>query len=84
MIYEELHPETVNGANQHTRVRQIGEGYPADRFTSETASATGKSERSIQRAATRGKALKDDLGEIAGTSLDKGVELDAGMRLLSL
>jgi len=56
-IYEALHPETVNGENQHTRVRQIGEGSPADRFTASTAAATGKAERNIQRAAARGEAL---------------------------
>lgn len=37
----------------------------------------GRSERDIQRAAARGEALGDDLRGIAGTSLDKGLELDA-------
>jgi hypothetical protein len=46
-IYETIHPETVNGENQHTRLRQNGE--PSNRFTSETAAMTGKSERSVQR-----------------------------------
>jgi len=50
----------VNGENQHTRVRQIGEGSTADRFTASTAAATGKAERNIQRAAARGEALGDD------------------------
>jgi hypothetical protein len=35
---------------------------PADRFTSATADATGKDERTIRRAAARGEALGDDLG----------------------
>jgi hypothetical protein len=34
---EQLHPETANGENQHTRVRQLGEGSTAD--------AIGKDER---------------------------------------
>jgi ParB family chromosome partitioning protein len=38
---------------------------------------TGKSERAVQLAAARGKALGDDLKDVEGTSLDKGVELDA-------
>ncbi|RNJ50293.1 hypothetical protein D1O30_12480 [Methylocystis hirsuta] len=46
-------------------------------FASETSKATGKDKRSIERAAARGAALGDDLNAIAGTSLDKGVELDA-------
>ena len=78
-IYEELHPETVNGAtgNGREKVRQIGEATPADRFTAATAAATGKAERNIKRAAARGEALGDELAAVAGTSLDKGVELDA-------
>jgi hypothetical protein len=52
--YEALHPETVNGQNQHTRVRQVGEPSPeppADRFTADTAAKTGQSERKVQRDA---------------------------------
>ncbi|MBM3553464.1 MAG: hypothetical protein FJX45_17365 [Alphaproteobacteria bacterium] len=75
-IYEELHPETKAEAfkgNRHTG------GLVRDNlsFTSATALATGKAKRSIERAAARGAALGDDLSAIAGTSLDKGVELDA-------
>lgn len=47
--YEALHPETKNGANQHTRVRQVGEGSEADRFTADTAAKTGESERTAGR-----------------------------------
>ena len=50
---------------------------PADRFTAATADATGKAERTVRLAAARGEALGDDLGAVTGTSLDKGVELDA-------
>jgi len=46
-------------------------------FVTATADATGKDERTIRRAAARGEALGDDLDQVAGTSLDKGVELDA-------
>lgn len=51
MIYEELHPETKHGVNQHSSTRQVGGS--SDRFTTETASATGKSERVVQRDAER-------------------------------
>ena len=49
----------------------------AERFTAATAEATGKDERTVRRAAARGEAPGDDLAAVAGTSLDKGVELDA-------
>jgi hypothetical protein len=49
----------------------------SERFTSATADATGRDERTVRRAAARGEALGDDLGAVTGTSLDKGVELDA-------
>ncbi|NNM75062.1 hypothetical protein [Enterovirga aerilata] len=48
-----------------------------ERFTASTAKSTGRSERSIQRDAERGEKLGDTLQRIAGTSLDKGVEIDA-------
>jgi len=81
-IYEALHPETRQGANnQHTAAsRQIGELQPA-RFTVNAAQATGKSERSVQRDAERGEALGENLNRITGTSLDKGVELDALIKM---
>ena len=50
-------------------------------FASATADATGKDERTIRRAAARGEAIRDDLGAVTGTSLDKGVELDALAKL---
>lgn len=76
-IYEELHPETKHGANQHTRGVDILSTPETKRFTAATSEATGKDERAIRRAAARGEALGDDLAQIADTSLDKGVELDA-------
>lgn len=71
-IYEELHPETKHGGDR--RSDQVGNLHTrSERFTAATASATGKDESTVRRAA----ALGDDLQHIAGTSLDKGVELDA-------
>lgn len=58
--YEALHPETVNGSNQHTRVRQVGEGSEAPRFTADTAAKTGQSERAVQRDAERGEKVCDE------------------------
>jgi hypothetical protein len=46
-------------------------------FASSTAAVTGESKRSINQHIARAEALGDDLDKVAGTSLDKGVELDA-------
>lgn len=97
-IYEKLHPETragvaqaagMNAARGRQNGNDVGEmfGEPekaeaATRFTSSTAATAGRSERSVQRAASRGEAIgADNLTRIAHTSLDKGEELDALARL---
>ena len=76
-IYEALHPE----ARAQVRQAHIKHGAAADNlspaFTDATAEATGRDKRTIQRDAARGGALGEALKDIAGTSLDKGVELDA-------
>ena len=75
-IYEELHPETKHGGDRKSdQVDNLS--TRSERFTAETSKATGKDERTIRRAAARGAALGEDLAAITGTSLDKGVELDA-------
>lgn len=50
-------------------------------FAAETAALTGESLRSIQRHLARAEVLGDDLERLTGTSLDKGTELDALIRL---
>ena len=84
-IYERLHPETKAGAAQakgmnaaQGRGRQNGDDV--DRYTADAAKKTGKSERSVQREAARGAAIPD-VAALAGTSLDKGDELDALAKL---
>lgn len=82
-IYEELHPETAHGAigNGREKSRQLGDS--TDRFTADTAKATGKSERVVQRDAERGERIADDvLAMVRGTPLDKGTYLD-GIKKLS-
>ncbi len=74
-IYEQLHPETKAGAaGGHAKHGSASDNLS---FAESTAAATGKDKRTVERAAARGEALGDDLNDIAGTSLDKGVELDA-------
>jgi hypothetical protein len=50
-------------------------------FASDTEAKAGVDKRTIQRATARASALGDDLNDVAGTSLDKGVELDALAKL---
>ncbi|CAH1653261.1 hypothetical protein CHELA1G11_10611 [Hyphomicrobiales bacterium] len=54
----------------------------ADRFTKATAVAIGRSERAIQRIAQRGEELGQEiLDKVSGTTLAKGTELDAMVKL---
>jgi ParB-like chromosome segregation protein Spo0J len=78
-VYERLHPETKHGGDRKSKSsRQLGDLNK--RFTEDTAKKTGRSERKIQRDATRGEKVKV-LHKIKGTSLDKGEELDALAKL---
>ena len=83
-LYLARHPETAATSaggsfrgNQHTEVND----NLSPTFTEATATATGTSVRAVERNARRGNALKSDLARIAGTSLDKGTELDALVKL---
>ena len=73
VIYEAIHGKAHGG----DRVSDDWKQNEKTSFCSDTAASSGKSTRAIEIAAARGKALGDDLNDIAGTSLDKGVELDA-------
>lgn len=53
-----------------------GPGRPKE-FAADTAAVSGQSKRDINRDLARADALGPDLDRIVGTSLDKGVELDA-------
>ena len=50
-------------------------------FAASTAAATGMTKSSINRYIARAEALGDTLDRVTGTSLDKGVELDALAKL---
>lgn len=80
-IYEAMHPETAYGGDRRGPSRQFGDLKSVDRFTADTAAKTGRSERAVQRDAQRGERLGADLQLVAGTCLDKGVELDALAKL---
>lgn len=69
-IWEALHPES--GSICATLGGRGNVGFAAD-----TAKASGEPKSSINRHLSRAEFLGDDLLKVAGTSLDKGVELDA-------
>jgi ParB-like chromosome segregation protein Spo0J len=71
--YEAVHPEAKHGATGRRGKKDANLAS----FSRDTAIKTGKPERTVQRDATRAKALGSDLDRVAGTSLDKGAELDA-------
>lgn len=72
--YEALHPETRHGGDRASR--QLGD-LEAERFTENTAAATGQSERTVQRDAERGEKICDEaLDLIKGTRFDNGAYLD--------
>lgn len=62
--------------------QESGKNFPTTgrgntQFAAETASATGQSKRAINMDVSRADALGEQLVDVVGTSLDKGVELDA-------
>ncbi len=82
-IWEEMHGPAKAasgraGAKAQGKEVQVNE---ISAFTTETAKNSGKSQRSIQIAAQRGRELGPDIQRIVGTSLDKGVEMDALAKL---
>lgn len=81
-IWEALNP----GGIQVAQVDPPEIGYkkpPAQEqgFAAATAAVTGESKPTINRHIARADALGDDLPRVVGTSLDKGVELDALAKL---
>ena len=71
-----LHPYESNSGATCADIQDRGRGRPQE-FASETSSVTGESKSQINRYIARAEALGDDINRVVGTSLDKGVELDA-------
>ena len=68
-IWEALHPESGK------TVSTLG-GRGNTSFAAETSEVAGMTKQAINQHLARAEALGDDLPRVAGTSLDKGVELD--------
>jgi len=77
--YEALHPETRHGGDRRgDQVAKLATCSEPQRFTADTAAATGQSERVVQRDAERGEKVCDAaLALIRGTRLDTGRYLDS-------
>ena len=81
-IWEALHPAEIQVGQLVPP--EIGYGKPPpqrQKFASETAAISGESKRDVNRHLARAEAIGDDLERVTGTSLDKGVELDALAKL---
>jgi ParB family transcriptional regulator, chromosome partitioning protein len=72
-LYERLYPRTRHGGDRRSSSSQI-ENLKS--FTADTAKKTGKGRSSIARDVARASKIAV-LPDIVGTSLDKGVEIDA-------
>ncbi|MCD9821161.1 ParB N-terminal domain-containing protein [Bradyrhizobium japonicum] len=78
--YEAVHPEAKHGgapAKKGGGKASRAKDAKSASFADDTATKTGRSKRAVAQDAARGEALRDDLDRVAGTSLDKGTELDA-------
>ena len=71
-IWRALNPN--NGENFPTI--PVGPGRPKG-FAQETSEKTGRDKKAINQKVRRAEELGDDIDRVRGTSLDKGVELDA-------
>lgn len=83
-IYEEIHfPAKAAGgrASAISQGRSVQVANAKSAFATQTAESSGKSIRAIQVAAQRGSIIGPDFARIVGTSLDKGVEMDALIKL---
>ena len=65
-----------NSGQSSPTIPERSAGRPKE-FAAETAAITGEAKRTINQHLARAEALGDDLDKVTGTSLDKGVELDA-------
>lgn len=72
-IWEVMHPTELS---PESGINSRRPGRPAE-FATDTAKATGENPKRTREHLARAEALGPDLHAVVGTSLDKGVELDA-------
>ncbi|WP_186079329.1 ParB N-terminal domain-containing protein [Burkholderia gladioli] len=76
-IWEALHPEIQVAQVEPPEIGYAKPPKQEKAFAAEPAVLTGQSKSDINRHVARAEALGDDIERLVGTSLDKGVELDA-------
>ncbi|MDW7748167.1 hypothetical protein [Halomonas sp.] len=77
-LWEQRHGAPAeSGKTVSTLSEEPKTGRGHKQFATETAERTGQTKQSINQHVSRAEALGDDLDAVTGTSLDKGVELDA-------
>lgn len=82
-IWEALHPVDTGGKSISTCLSDGRKAGPQHEqgFAAATATAAGMTKQAINQHLARADALGDDLERVTGTSLDKGVEMDALAKL---
>lgn len=82
-IWEALHPVDTGGKSLSTCLSDGRKAGPQHEqgFAAATATAAGMTKQAINQHLARAEAIGDDLERVTGTSLDKGVELDALAKL---
>lgn len=83
-VWEEINgpAKAVGGrASAAAQGKTVDQANAKSAFATATAKSSGKSLRAVQMSAQRGEVLGSDLTKIAGTSLDKGVEMDALIKM---
>jgi hypothetical protein len=83
-LYVQKHPETTNGGDRKSvsKIRNLNDDKQPARFTLEAAKVSGKAESTVALSISRVEKLGDDNARrIIGTSLAKGVEMDALIKL---
>lgn len=79
-IWEEINSGGKNLPTRSEKLSTLGPQHHKQ-FASEIAEITGESKRGVNQKIARARELGDDIGRIVGTSLDKGVEMDALIKL---
>jgi N6-adenosine-specific RNA methylase IME4 len=82
-LYERLHPETKHGGAPGAgrgRGKALRKDIKNISFVADIAKKTGRSEVGVAKDATRAKHIPS-ISRLVGTSLDKGEELDALVKL---
>jgi ParB family chromosome partitioning protein len=75
-IFQKIFPQAKRGGDRRSIASKSQVGRPKN-FAAATAAATGRSERSINRATARGENIADSvLSKVSGSKLDNGAFLD--------